>query len=338
MEAGPNGGILGVGMAVPERILTNADLERMVDTSDEWIITRTGIRERRVAGPEDTAATLGTLAARRALADANIAAEELDLVICATTTGDYLFPATACLIQHALGAHRAAAFDLAAACSGFVFALDTASLFIRAGRYRYVLVVGVDTLTRFVNWADRSTCVLFGDGAAAAILGPCPREEGILATSLGTDGAGAELIYIPAGGAKMPADAHVLAQKLNTIAMKGPEVFKFAVKIMGEAALDALQKAGLRSQDVDLFIPHQANIRIIDAAAKRMGLGPGKVFVNVDRYGNTSAASIGIALREALDRGLVRRGSVLVFVGFGAGLTWGANVIRWNREEEQSAQ
>ncbi|MGC8667033.1 MAG: beta-ketoacyl-ACP synthase III [Chthonomonadales bacterium] len=335
MDPGCNAGILGVGMALPERILTNADLERMVDTSDEWIVTRTGIRERRIAGPEDSAATLGEAAARQALDDAGITPEDLDLIICATTTGDYLFPATACLIQHGLGASKAAAFDLSAACAGFVFALENASLFVRTGRCRYALVIGADTLTRFVNWKDRSTCVLFGDGAAAAVVGPCAEDEGILATALGTDGSGAEQIYIPAGGARRPVDCTVLAQKLNTIAMRGAEVFKFAVKIMGEAALEALQLAGLEPEQVDLFIPHQANIRIIDAAAKRMGLPPEKVFVNVERYGNTSAASIGIALREALDRGLVRRGSVLVFVGFGAGLTWGANVLRWNRDEQR---
>lgn len=335
MDPGHSAGILGVGMAVPQRILTNADLERMVETSDEWIVTRTGIRERRIAGPEDTPSTLGAAAAREALAGAGITPEELDLIICATTTGDYLFPATACLIQRELGARRAAAFDLSAACAGFVFALDAASAYVRIGRCRYALVVGADTLTRFVNWEDRSTCVLFGDGAAAVVVGPCDAGEGILATALGTDGAGAEQIYIPAGGSRHPVDCAVLAQKLNTIAMRGGEVFKFAVKIMGEAAIEALSAAGLPAEQVDLFIPHQANIRIIDAAAKRMGLPPDRVFVNVDRYGNTSAASIGIALKEALDGGLIHRGSLLVFVGFGAGLTWGASVVRWNRDEEQ---
>ena len=328
-----NAGILGVGMAVPEKILTNADLEKIVDTSDEWIFTRTGIRERRIAGPEDTSGTLGTLAARRALNDAGIAAEELDLIICATATPDFPWPATACIIQRDLEAKRAAAFDLSAACSGFVFGLATAAGFIQSGSMRRVLVVGVDTLTKQVDWKDRSTCVLFGDGAGAAVLGPCAPNEGILASSMGTDGRGMDQIWLEGGGNVCPIPIRN-DDKRNYIQMKGAEVYKFAVKIMGETSIEALCRAGQTPNDVDIFLPHQANIRIIQAAAERMNLPMEKVFVNVERYGNTSAGSIGIAMVEALEQGRIRRGDVIVTVGFGAGLTWGANVIRWSRDEK----
>jgi len=327
-----NAGILGVGMAVPDRILTNADLEKMVDTSDEWIVTRTGIRERRICGPDETTASLSVQAARRALDDAGVLAEELDLVLCATATGDYIWPATACLIQDAIGAKRAAAFDLSAACSGFVFSLATAAGFIQTGTMRRILVIGADTLTKQVNWEDRGTCVLFGDGAGAAVLGPCPPDEGLLASSLGTDGSGVPLIVLQAGGTKHPVTPEAIAQKQNCIYMSGSEVYKFAVRKMGDVCLDALCKANLTPKDVDLFVPHQANIRIINAAADRMGLPPEKVFLNVHKYGNTSAASIPMALTEARQEGRVQRGDVLVFVGFGAGLTWGANVVRWSRD------
>ena len=319
-------------MAVPDRVLTNADLEKLVETNDEWIMSRTGIRERRICSPEETSSTLGSRAARQALADAGVRPDELELIICATATGDYIWPSTACVIQSEIGAGRCTAYDLSAACSGFVFGLATATGFIKSGLMKRVLVIGVDTLTKQLNWEDRGTCILFGDGAAAAVVGPCAPGEGILATSMGSDGTGVEQIIMPAGGTKMPVTAEVIEKKLNCIHMKGAEVFKFAVKIMGDACVDALNRAGLTSADVDLFIPHQANIRIIKAAADRMNLPPEKVFVNVDRYGNTSAASIGIAMREALDQGRIKRGSVIVTVGFGAGLTWGANVIRWSRD------
>jgi len=328
-----NAGILGLGMAVPDRVLSNADLERMVDTSDEWIMTRTGIRERRICEPHETTGTLGSLAARRALEDAGVEPGDLDLVLCATATGDYIWPATACIIQDRIGAARATAFDVSAACSGFVYGLATAAAFIQSGTMRRILVVGADTLTKQVNWADRSTCVLFGDGAAAAVVGPCRAGEGILASSTGSNGAGLDQILLPAGGTRMPVTPEAIERKLNCIHMKGAEVFKFAVRIMGDACLDALAKAGLTPADVDLFIPHQANIRIIQAAAARMEMPPERVYVNVHKYGNTSAASIGIALREALDEGRVKRGDVIVSVGFGAGLTWGANVQRWCRDE-----
>ena len=332
MSAEINAGIMGVGMAVPDRLLTNADLEKLVDTNDEWIMSRTGIRERRICSPDETSSTLGSRAARQALADAGVRPDELELIICATATGDYIWPSTACVIQAEIGAGRCTAYDLSAACSGFVFGLATAAGFIKSGLMKRILVIGVDTLTKQLNWEDRGTCILFGDGAAAAVVGPCAPGEGILATSMGSDGTGVEQIIMPAGGTKMPVTAEAIEKKLNCIHMKGAEVFKFAVKIMGDACVDALNRAGLTSVDVDLFIPHQANIRIIRAAADRMNLPPEKVFVNVDRYGNTSAASIGIAMREALDQGRIQRGSVVVTVGFGAGLTWGANVIRWSRD------
>jgi 3-oxoacyl-[acyl-carrier-protein] synthase-3 len=331
-----NAGIMGVGMAVPERVLSNADLEQIVETSDDWIFSRTGIRERRICAPEETSSTLGAQAARLALKDSGVRPEDLDLIICATATGDYIWPATACVIQTAIGAGRCTAFDLSAACSGFVYGMATAAAFIMSGQVQRVLVVGVDTLSKQLNWEDRGTCILFGDGAAAAVMGPCAPDEGLLATSMGADGTGLEQIMLPAGGTKLPVTPDAIEKKLNCIHMRGAEVFKFAVKIMGDACVDALAKANLTPRDVDLFIPHQANIRIINAAAHRMGLEPEKVFVNVDRYGNTSAASIGLAMREAMDQGLIHRGSIVVTVGFGAGLTWAANVIRWSRDERGS--
>lgn len=330
-----NAGILGVGMSVPPRILTNLDLEKMVDTNDEWITSRTGIKERRVAGDGESSYTLGLEAGQRALEDAGIPAEDIDLVLCATATGDFPWPATACLIQEKLGATRAAAFDLSAACSGFTYALATAAGFIQTGAMRRILVIGVDTLSKQVDWEDRNTCILFGDGAGAVVLGPCAQDEGILASALGADGSGFEQIWLEGGGNKRPVSLEVIEGKINCIRMRGAEVYKFAVKIMGEVTLDVLCRAHLTPSDVDLFIPHQANIRIINAAAERAQLAPERVFVNVEKYGNTSAGSIPIALAEAVQQGRVQRGNVLVFVGFGAGLTWGANVVRWCRDEAE---
>jgi 3-oxoacyl-[acyl-carrier-protein] synthase III len=328
-----NAGILGVGMAVPDRVLSNAELERMVETNDEWITSRTGIKERRISSPEDSCSSLGTLAARRAIAHAGISAEEIDLVICATATGDYPWPATACLIQREIGAPRAAAFDLSAACSGFTYGLACASSMIQTGAQRRVLVVGVDTLTKQVDWNDRGTCILFGDGAGAVVLGPCAPDEGVLSSYLGADGNGFDQIWLEGGGNRVPVTIQIMEEGRNFIRMKGAEVYKFAVKIMGEASIEALCRANLTPEDVSLFIPHQANIRIINAAAERMKLPPEKVFLNVHKYGNTSAGSIPIGLAEAVEEGRVKRGDVLVFVGFGAGLTWGANVVRWSRDE-----
>ncbi|MDD2630728.1 MAG: ketoacyl-ACP synthase III [Limnochordia bacterium] len=322
-------GILGTGRFVPERVLTNEDLEKMVDTSDEWITTRTGIKERRIAEPEQASSDLAILAARAALKDANIRADQLDLVIVATVTPDHAFPSTASILQNKLGATKAAAYDLAAGCSGFVYGLTAAATMIEARAMNHVLVVGVETLSKIVDWTDRSTCVLFGDGAGAAVLGPVPEGYGILSSVLGSDGSGAELLVLEAGGSRNPASLETVQGKRHTISMHGNEVFKFAVRIMDEASLNVLKKAGLSSEDIDLFIPHQANIRIIDAAARRLQLPEDRVFVNVDAYGNTSAASIAIALDEARKKGRIQSGDFVLLVGFGAGLTWGAAIVRW---------
>jgi len=323
-------GILGVGSCVPERVLTNFDLEKMVDTSDEWISTRTGIKERRIADESKATSDYAAGAARLALERAGVDPQELDMIIVATVTPDMFFPSTACLVQEMIGATRAAAFDLSAGCSGFVYALDVAARGIEAGAYRKVLVIGADLLSRVTDYTDRTTCVLFGDGAGATVLGAVD-EGGILATYLGADGSGGEKLCIPAGGSRVPA-GKAESSRQHYIHMEGNEVFKFAVRIMPEAAMEVMRRAGVAPGEVDLFIPHQANVRIIDAAAKRLGIESERVFVNVDRYGNTSAASIPIALDEAVGTGKVKAGDILVLVGFGAGLTWGAAALQWNGE------
>ena len=309
--------IAGLGASLPERKLTNFDLEKLVETSDEWIRTRTGIQERRIAEKELNASDYGLVAAREALARAGADPRELDLILVATSTPDMAFPSTACIIQQALGASKAAAFDIAAACSGFVYALTTGSQFIETGMYRNVLVIGVDLLTRLVDYRDRSTCILFGDGCGAALLQPTESDDGILASYLCSDGTGADLLYVSN------------QEDGEYIRMKGSEVFRFAVKAMGDAAELALSKAGLSPEDVHLFVPHQANVRIIEASAKRFGWPMEKVVVNIDRYGNTSAASIPVALYEAERAGRIHRGDNILLVAVGGGLTWGASVIRW---------
>lgn len=317
-------------MYVPEKVLTNFDLEKMVDTSDAWIRERTGIRERRIAAPEESTSDLATRAAKEALAAANLSPEEIDLIIVATASPDMLFPATACLVQANLGASRAAAFDLEAGCSGFIYGLAVGAQFIATGSCRHVLVIGAETLSRLTNWEDRSTCVLFGDGAGAAVLSPVSPPRGILSFYLRSDGSGGELLKLPAGAARLPASRETVESRLHFIAMNGREVFKFAVRAMEEAALEALNRAGVSSQEIDCFVPHQANIRIIDATAKRLGLPPEKVVVNIDRYGNTSAASIPIALYEAVAQGKIKPGeSTVLMVAFGAGLTWGSVLMRY---------
>lgn len=322
-------GIAGVGVGIPNEVVTNHDLEKRIDTTDEWIVTRTGIRERRIAPPEIATSDLAAQAAVQALQNAGRTAEEVDLIVVATATPDMPWPSTACLVQAKIGASGAAAFDLNAVCSGFVYALWTASQAVETGAYRCVLVIGADILSRQVNWEDRATCVLFGDGAGAIVLTPVEEPYGVLSGVLGADGTGAPLLHVPAGGTREPLSAEVIAQKRHTIQMRGREVFKFAVTIMGEVSVQALEKAGIAPEEVSLFIPHQANIRIIQAAAERLNLPMERVFVNVDRYGNTSAASIPIALYEAWASGRLQKGDVVVVVGFGAGLTWGACVIRW---------
>lgn len=328
-------GIVGVGAGVPERVLTNFDLEKMVDTSDEWIASRTGIKERRIAEKGKATSDYAAEAARDALQTAGISADTLDMIIVATVTPDMFFPSTACLVQQKIGATQAAAFDLSAGCSGFVYALDVAARGVEAGAYRRVLVIGADLLSRVTDFTDRSTCVLFGDGAGAVIVGRVDKG-GILSTYLGADGAGGENLCIPGGGSRLPHSESEADEKAHFIHMAGNEVYRFAVRIMPEAAGEALRRAGIDSDNVDLFIPHQANIRIIDAAAKRLGIGSDRVFVNVDRYGNTSAASIPLALHEARRSGRIKDGDTVVFVGFGAGLTWGASVVEWCEEEAQT--
>lgn len=326
-------GILGMGCYVPEKVVTNHDLEKIVDTSDEWIVDRTGIRERRVCEPDMATSDLATKAALRAIADAKITADDIDLIIVGTATPDMFFPSVACLVQDNIKASKAAAFDLAAGCSGFVYALTVGSQFIKAGTYKKVLVIGAETLSKILDWTDRNTCVLFGDGAGAAILGEVQPGCGILGFELGADGSGGDLLKLPAGGSRNPASAETIEQRLHFVHMSGNDVFKFAVKIMGEAAVRALDRAGLSSQDVDVLVPHQANIRIIQSAAKRLKLPMDKVVVNVDKYGNTSAASIPIALEEALHNGKIKNGDIVVLVGFGAGLTWASCVIKWCKED-----
>jgi 3-oxoacyl-[acyl-carrier-protein] synthase-3 len=324
-------GIWGTGMAVPQRVLTNADLEKMVETSDEWITTRTGIKERRIVADGEATSDLAAAAGRQALQEANIKAEDLDLIIVATVTPDVSFPATACLVQMKLGASNAATFDLSAGCSGFVYALDMAVRAIEGGAYDRVLAIGADVLSRITDWTDRSTCVLFGDGAGAAVVGPVSEGRGLLGTDLGAEGGQGHLLTLPAGGSRKPASAETVENREHFILMQGNEVFKFAVRIMGETAHKSLSKCGLTPEDIDAFIPHQANIRIIEAARKRLGIPEEKVFVNVQLYGNTSAASIPIALDEAYRAGKIKDDDIVALVGFGAGLTWASAVLRWGR-------
>ncbi|MBP2650135.1 MAG: fabHA [Firmicutes bacterium] len=324
-------GIIGLGTYVPEKILTNKDMEQIVETSHEWIVERTGICERRIAEPEIATSDMATIAAQKALAEAGISADELDLIIVGTATPDMLFPSTACLVQANLKAVNAAAFDLAAGCSGFVYSLITGMQFIKSGLYKKVLVIGAETLSRILDWTDRGTCVLFGDGAGAAVLGETENGFGILGADIGADGTGGEFLKMPGGGSRNPASKESIEGKMHYIHMAGSEVFKFAVKVMGESALKSLHAAGLEPDDVDLLIPHQANIRIIQSAAKRLKLSMDKVAVNVDKYGNTSAASIPLALRESIDAGKIKDGDTIVLVGFGAGLTWASCVLKWGK-------
>ncbi|MFX4261716.1 beta-ketoacyl-ACP synthase III [Pelotomaculum propionicicum] len=324
-----NTGIAGVGAYVPDRIVTNADLEKIVDTSDEWIVDRSGIRERRIAPPEMATSDFAEIAARQAIADAGITAEEIDLVIAATNTPDMVFPATACLVQDRIGAKKAGAFDLAAGCSGFMYAMITGSQFVSTGACRNVLVIGAENLSKIINWKDRKTCVLFGDGAGAVVLRQAAPGSGILSQKLWADGSGGHSLKLPAGGSRLPASHETVDNNLHFIHMRGRDIFKFAVRATGKAAAEVLAAAGLKVSDVDHFIPHQANVRIIEAAAKRLKLPREKVLVNVDRYGNTSTASMPIALAEAVREGRIKKGDYILMVGFGAGLTWAAAVLKW---------
>lgn len=321
--------IVGVGAYVPERVLTNGDLERLVDTTDEWITSRTGIKERRMARPDQATSDLAAEAARRALANAGLKADDLDLIIVATVTPDMLFPSTACLVQEKLGARRAAAFDLEAACSGFIYALEVGMQFIMSRTYDTVLVIGAEKLSSIVDWQDRNTCVLFGDGAGAAILQNRPNSHGLLTAFMGADGGKASVLCIPAGGSRRPATADSVAARLHFLRMDGKETFKNAVQAMYAAGREVLRRCELDISEIACVIPHQANRRIIDAVGERLGARPEQVFTNLERYGNTSAASVAIALDEAVASGRVRRGDLILLLVFGGGFTWGAAVIEW---------
>jgi 3-oxoacyl-[acyl-carrier-protein] synthase-3 len=329
MNKMPHALIMGTGRALPEKVLTNADLEKIVDTSDRWIIERTGIRERHIVEPGVPLSDLAVKAALAALEDAKITAQEIDLIIIGTVTGDMKFPSTACLVQEKIGAKNAVAFDLSAACSGFLYGLQIGESLMRTGDYRHVLVIGGDVLTSMVNWEDRDTCVLFGDGAGAAILGPSSSERGLLGTCLKSNGAFSNLLYNPGCGSLHPPTEENVRQKLHTIRMEGREVFRQAVVSMTNAMKQVLNDAGITSGDLDLLIPHQANLRIIEALGKRVGVPAEKVYVNVDRYGNTSAGSIPIALDEARKEGVIKDGDIVGMVTFGAGLTWASGVVRF---------
>ena len=321
--------IIGVGSCTPDRVVTNQDLEQIVDTSDEWIRTRTGIKERRIADPETPSSVLATEAARRAMADAGITGAEIDQIIVGTVTGDRPFPSTACLLQDRLGATSAYAFDISAACSGFLYALSLGRNQILAGVAETVLVVGVETLSKITDWTDRNTCVLFGDAAGAVVLRSTGRPGGILAAKLHSDGSLTRLLEMPGGGSLNPSSHETVDRRLHYIRMSGNDVFKYAVRAMESVAVEALEAAGVKPEELDLLVPHQANYRIIDATARRLGLPMEKVFVNLDRYGNTSSASIPLALDEAKKSGRIKPGSVVEMVTFGGGFTWAAAVVRW---------
>lgn len=321
-------GILGLGCYLPPNRLTNKDLEKMVDTTDEWIVTRTGIKERRIASKEIATSDLAVEAAKIAIKDAGLKPEDIDLIITATVTGDMAFPATACVIQNKLGAINAAAFDINAACSGFVFGIVVAKQFVDSGIYKNVLVIGAEKLTSVVDWDDRSTCVLFGDGAGACVIGKS-KDRRIISHFIGSDGTGANLLKLPAGGSMLPATQDTVKNKLHFLKMEGNEVFKIAIRLMADAANKVIVNAGLECSDIDLLIPHQANMRILMAVAKKIGLPEDKIFLNIERYGNMSAASTAVALVEASQERKIKKGNKVVLVAFGAGLTYGAVLIEW---------
>lgn len=322
-------GVLGSGKYVPDRVLTNKELETMVETNDEWIVTRTGIRERRIVAEHQATSDIALEASKIALEKAGITAEQLDLIIVATITPDMAFPSTACILQEKLGAKKAAAFDLSAACSGFIYGLANASNFIATGMYKYALVIGADCLSRITDYTDRNTCILFGDGAGAVVIGKVPEGRGFRSFELGADGTGGELLKMEGGGSRNPASQASLDNRLHYIYMAGAEVFKFAVRIMGNAAEEALRKAGLTKSDIDLLVPHQANMRIIQSSLNKLGMTEDNCMINIDKYGNMSAASIPVALAEADEQGRVKEGDCVLLVGFGGGLTWGASALIW---------
>lgn len=321
--------ITGTGMSVPEGVVTNQDLERRVDTSDEWIRTRTGIRERRIAGEGDSLSQYCIEAGRKALEAARVEPEQVDLIVLATVTPDMPIPATACKIQYELGCKNAPAFDLSAGCSGFIYAQSVAKQFLVNGRARHVLVIGAELLSKYIDWADRSTCVIFADGAGAIVMSGGEAPRGVLASAMHSDGSMVDFISMPGGGVINPPGQAMIDQRLHFIRMRGNETFKMAVRCIADVCHEVLDTAGLTAKDVDWFIPHQANQRIIDAVGARMEIPDERCYVNIDRYGNTSSASIPIALDEAVRGGSVRPGDIVLMAAFGAGLTWGASVVRW---------
>lgn len=321
--------IISTGSYIPERVITNADLEKMVDTSDEWISTRTGIKKRHIARDDEAASDLAYIASLRALEKGGISSEELDMIIVATITPDMLFPATACILQDKLGARDIPAFDLEAACSGFLYGLSVANQFISTGVYRTVLVVATETLSKIIDWEDRNTCVIFADGAGAAVLQPSEDSSGIISCYLGADGSGADLVGVPAGGSRMPASIETVKHRQHYMKMRGNELFKRAIKIMVQAVDKTLRMGNLTHKDLDFFIPHQANIRIIQAVTKRINLPIEKVYINLHECGNMSAASIAVALDQALEEGKINKGDKVLLTSFGGGLTWASIIMEW---------
>ena len=325
----PYAHITGWGMSAPETVMTNDDLSKIVDTNDQWIRERTGIRERRIAKEGQTTSSLGVEAALNALKVANLRPTDLDLIICSTSTPDYIFPATACMIQDQIGATKAGAFDLLAACSGFIYATNMAAQAIRSGSIKSALVIGAETLSKFVNWKDRNTCILFGDGAGAFVLQASEKPGGVYSAVMHSDGSGGDLLALPGGGSVHPATEMTVHEGKHFIEMDGKEVFRFATRVMAQATNEALEAAGMKIEDVNWIVPHQANIRIIEAAARGLKQPMDRFIVNLDRYGNTSTASIPIAMVEGVEKGQIKAGDKLVMVGFGAGLTWGALTAEW---------
>ena len=323
--------IQSIGHAVPTKVLTNADLEKMMDTSDEWIVQRTGIKERRVCeGPIECTGWLALNASREAIDRSGVDPLDIGLVLCGTVSGDYIWPSTACMVQDQVGAKNAGAFDVSAACAGFIYALSNAAAMVTSGQVDHALVIGVDSLSKQVDWSDRSTSILFGDGAGAVVLSAEENtDRGLLGTVLFSDGSGGKFICIDVGGSRYPFGSDQAVGKREKITMMGSEVYRFAVQAMGDACCKVLDKVGMTPDQIDLFVPHQANLRIIESAAKRLGLPPEKVFLNVHKYGNTSAGSIPLGLYEAEAEGKLKKGMTVLTVGFGAGLVWGANIIRW---------
>jgi 3-oxoacyl-[acyl-carrier-protein] synthase-3 len=324
-----NAVIAGTGASLPSKVLTNHDLEKMVDTSDEWITTRTGIKERRIAVEGEAVSKFAIEASRRAIENAGVSVGDLDMIVTATVTPDRLIPATSCFIQRELGAPHAAAYDIQAGCSGFLYALQLARMGVMTGEYKNVLVIGAELLSKYLDWSDRTTCVIFADGAGAAVVNAGDPPRGILSTALHTDGEMAEFITILAGGTEKPTTAETVRNNEHFIRMKGNETFKIAVRSIEEVSREVLAREGLTAADIDYFVPHQANRRIIDAVATRMGIDESKIYVNIDRVGNTSAASIPVALDEASRAGLIKRGDTVLLAAFGAGLTWAASLVRW---------